>query len=210
MRRVTLRRYTNLVAAIQILRTRKITLLNPQLWDDRNDAYGMSRYAEVRGAKSVLALCFAEQHETYHHWKVFSPGADGVCIEFDRDGLMETVRGKPGIRSGLVKYREIQQLRDKPLRVEQLPFVKRFPYRDEKEFRIVYTDMKNMLDLKDFEFNLASIRRINLSPWTPKVLAESVKATIKSIEGCDAIPLSRSTLVDYDQWKKCLMGAVSK
>ena len=204
---VTLRRYTNLVAAIQMLRNRKITLLNPQLWDDRNDAYGMSLYAEMRDAKSVLALCFAEQHETYHHWKVFSPGVDGVCIEFDRDGLMESIDGKPGIRSGMVKYRQIQQLRAKPPAVEQLPFVKRFPYRDEKEFRIIFTDMKNELDFKDFDFDLGCIKRINLSPWTPKALSDSVKATIKSIDGCEALTLSRSTLVDNDQWKNCLRGA---
>lgn len=206
MGHVTLRRYTNLVAAIQILRTRKITLLNPQLWDDRNDSYGMSRYVDARGAKSVLALCFAEQHETYHHWKVFSPGVDGICIEFDRDGLMAAFDGKPGIRSGMVAYREIKQLRSEPPTVQELPFVKRFPYQDEKEFRVIYTDMKHELGFKDFDFDLACIKRINLSPWTPKVLADSVKATIKSIAGCDAIVLNRSTLVENDQWKSCLMG----
>jgi hypothetical protein len=67
----TFRRYTNLTATIHILKSRTISLLSPELWDDRNDAYFMSRYKELKSAKSVLALCFAETSETYHHWRVF-------------------------------------------------------------------------------------------------------------------------------------------
>lgn len=65
------RRYTNLAAAIHLLQSRKITLLNPARWDDANDAYFMAEYKRLVGAETVLALCFAETAETYHHWRVF-------------------------------------------------------------------------------------------------------------------------------------------
>jgi len=88
MTAVTLRRYTNLAATVHLLRNRCLTLLNPESWDDRNDAYFLAQYKERTNASSVLALCFAEASETYHHWRVFSSGGDGVCIEFDRPKLL--------------------------------------------------------------------------------------------------------------------------
>jgi hypothetical protein len=87
MGKITLRRYTNLAATIHILKSRHISLLSPAFWDDRNDAFFMRRYKERKSAKSVLALCFAEASETYHHWRVFSHGSDGTCIEFDKGHL---------------------------------------------------------------------------------------------------------------------------
>lgn len=49
------RRYTNLAAAIHLLQSRKITLLNPARWDDANDAYFMGEYKRLAGAETVLA-----------------------------------------------------------------------------------------------------------------------------------------------------------
>ncbi len=202
----SLRRYTSLVAAIQILRQRRITLLNPELWDDRNDIYTMRKYQDAVQARSILALCFAQQFETYHHWRVFSQGMDGVCLEFDRERLLEAFANNPHIRSGSVEYYELRKLGKAPPTIEELPFIKRFPYQDEKEFRIVYVDNEHILSFKEFDIDLAAVTRINLSPWMPKPLSDSVKATIRSIPGCDGIRLNRSTLVENEQWKGYVDG----
>jgi hypothetical protein len=58
----TFRRYTNLAAAIHMLRTKSITLLNPATWDDKNDAYYMAEYKRLKDAATVLA--FALQKAT--------------------------------------------------------------------------------------------------------------------------------------------------
>ena len=208
MGKILLRRYTNLVATIHMLRQRVVTLLNPQLWDDRNDAFGIGQYQAARDAKSVLALCFAEQHETCHHWKVFSSGIDGVCLEFDKARLLQAFATNPTVRSGMVAYREISALKQSTLEISELPFVKRFPYQDEREFRIIYEDMTEELTFKDFSIGLDCIQRVNLSPWMPKPLADSVRATIRSIPGCETLKINRSTLIENDQWKKCLSQAV--
>jgi hypothetical protein len=197
----SLRRYTSLVAAIQILRQRRITLLNPELWDDRNDTYSMRKYMEAVQARSILALCFAQQFETYHHWRVYSQGMDGVCLEFDRERLLAAFAYNPLVRHGSVEYYELRTLGKQPPTVEELPFIKRFPYQDEKEFRIIYVDTEQVLSFKDFEIDLGAITRINLSPWMPKALSNSVKATIRSIPGCADLRLNRSTLVENNQWK---------
>src|ERR1700754_2480162 len=93
-----LRRYTNLEATIHLLRSRTITLLNPGSWDDRNDAYFMAEYNRRKNLKTLLALCFANCDETYHHWRVFSHGTDGVCLEFDRGKLLAALAAHPELR----------------------------------------------------------------------------------------------------------------
>jgi hypothetical protein len=59
------RRYTDLPSLIQILTNRKITLLDPATWDDKNDSFFLSTYKEKKKLKSVLALCFTSASETY-------------------------------------------------------------------------------------------------------------------------------------------------
>jgi hypothetical protein len=158
-------RYTDLAATLHMLRTRNITLLNPATWDDTNDSYFMSEYKRLKNAKSVLALCFAESEESYHHWRIFSSGGDGVRIEFDKPAL-------------------------------------RWPYGDEREFRVVYTNLSETVAAKDYPIALSSIRRITLSPWMPRTLSASVKATLRSIDGCSRLNVFQSTLVSNELWKK--------
>ena len=52
----SLRRYTNLAATIHLLSSRKITLLDPSDWEDKNDAYFMAQYKKLKKASSVPAL----------------------------------------------------------------------------------------------------------------------------------------------------------
>jgi hypothetical protein len=162
----------------------------------------MAEYKRLKQAKTVLALCFAETTETYHHWRVFSHGADGVCIEFDKDRLLKVWSGDESVQTRAVAYKEIQQIRDQAaIALEDLPFIKRFPYRDEKEFRVIFVSEDEAVEHKDYPIQLTCIRRITLSPWMSKTLAASVKTTLKSIPGCAMIKVSRSTLVDNDAWK---------
>jgi hypothetical protein len=71
---VTYRRYTNLASLLHILRNRRLTLLSPETWDDKNDAFFLAEYKRIKELKTVLALCIAVREETYHHWQVFSHG----------------------------------------------------------------------------------------------------------------------------------------
>jgi hypothetical protein len=197
------RRYTNLAATIHMLRTQSIALLNPATWDDKNDAYFMAEYKRLKQAKTVLALCFAEQKETYHHWRVFSHGSDGVCIEFDKDKLLSTFKNDNQIRQGNVSYKLIQEVsKIRRVRVDELPFLKRRPYEDECEYRVVYVDAVEEVQFKDYRLEIDWIKRVTLSPWMSKALAKSVKETIKSIDGCSHLSVTRSTLVDNEAWKK--------
>ncbi|MDE0095635.1 MAG: DUF2971 domain-containing protein [Gammaproteobacteria bacterium] len=197
-----LRRYTNLAATIHHLETKSITLLDPGSWDDRNDTFFLDRYKCRVNAKSVLALCFSKASQTYHHWKVFADRGDGICIEFRKEQLLKEIKGNDGYEFGEVSYKTIDEIRSYPPHTDDLPFLKRIPYRDEQEYRIVFVEMDEYAEFKQVNIGLDSIRRINLSPWMPKALAESVKRALKSIEGCENMEVYRSTLIENETWKK--------
>lgn len=84
-----LRRYTDIPALVYLLTERKITLVDPQSWDDANDSYYLSLYREKKKLGSVLALCFTQTSERYHHWRVFAHGSGGVCVSFKRSELVK-------------------------------------------------------------------------------------------------------------------------
>jgi hypothetical protein len=201
----TLRRYSNLPATLHILQNRSLSLLSPNNWDDRNDAFYMLEYQKRMRASSVLALCFAEAPETYHHWRVFSPGSDGVCMEFDKEKLKEKASLDNRFKFQTVDYRTINSANGNGMQIQDLPFVKRFPYKDENEFRIIYVDQNELKEAAPLDISLGWIKRITLSPWMPEPLAEAVKTTMKSINGCRNIKVYRSTLVDNERWKQAAL-----
>lgn len=196
-----LRRYADLTALIYLLRERKITLLDPASWDDTNDSHYLALYREKKGLKSVLTLCFTQADETYHHWRVFAPGSDGVCIRFRRADLLKAVRGRSGLRQKAVTYLKLGKIRKKPLAAADLPFLKRFAFAHESEFRMIY-ESKNAREPKlDIPIPLSSIGRVTLSPWLHPALFPHVKKTLQSIKGCSGLDIRRSTLIGNAEWK---------
>jgi hypothetical protein len=197
------RRYTNLAATIHLLENKCITLLNPATWDDKNDAYFMAEFKRYTRSKTVLALCFAECSQTYHHWRVFSHGSDGVCIEFDKQTLLSYIVDVPGIKYGSMNYKKINDIRKiESLNADELPFIKRQPYAHENEFRIIYTDDNHSLEHKEINADISCINRITLSPWMPSILAKSVRRNLKAIAGCSELKVYCSYLRESERWKQ--------
>ena len=197
-----LRRYTELPYLIDYLNTGELALLNPATWDDRNDSFYIEEYARQSGAKSVYALCMADCAETYHHWRVFSHGSGGACIQFKRENFMATISGIEGLQSERVTYKTIKDLRDHKPSIEDLPFLKRFAFQHEVEFRLFYSSKTKCLPIYRIPVPLRCIDRIILSPWLAKSVASQVKKTLKSIPKCSKLKVYRSTLVENEDWKK--------
>ncbi len=205
----TFRRYTNLASALHILRHQSLTLLSPDTWSDRNDAFFMAEYKRLKGAKALLAICFAVREETYHHWQVFSHGMDGVCLEFDSQKLLSAFNRLECIQHRMVDYELVSNaIRMNDVDLERLPFMKRWPYGDEAEYRAVYVDEAVERSAYPIPIGLDAIKRITLSPWLAPSLVPVVKETIKSLPGCSRLRVYRSTLIDNEQWKK-LTGRVA-
>lgn len=196
-----LNRYTTLPIALDMLARKRITLLSPDTWEDRNDAYFLERYQQELKFRSVVAICFSMTSETFHHWRIFSHGVSGVCIEFDKRQLLRAIDGMAGFSRRQVIYRYIWKPgADRP-DIELWPFLKRKPFEAEAEFRIIYETKKESVRLKHVSIDLSAIRKVTLSPWLSESVAESVIALIKSIDGCEHLNVNRSSLIDNAAWR---------
>lgn len=198
----SLRRYTSLPILIDILNRESLTLLDPRYWDDKNDSYFIEIYKKHFKLKSVLALCFAAAPERYHHWKIYSGSPSGVCIEFKKDYLLNSIGIIEGFKSGYVDYKKISELENSNLNISQLPFIKRYAFKDEREFRLVYESQSKEFPTKDVPIDIKCVSRIILNPWIAKSVFDSVKAVIMRIDGCNKIKIVRTSLIDNEQWKK--------
>ncbi|WP_353225458.1 DUF2971 domain-containing protein [Salinisphaera hydrothermalis] len=197
-----LRRYTELPFLIDFLETKEITLLNPSAWDDRNDSYYLQQYAEAYDLPSIFSLCLTETDETYHHWRVFSHGASGVCIEFHKSLLLKDVTQITGLRAEPVLYRTLDDLRSRPPEIQELPFLKRYAFGDEMEYRFFMACAKRKTATFRIPVGLSAINRVMLSPWLPREVAKRTKSALRSIRGCSKLKVYRSTLVENEAWKR--------
>jgi len=202
MSREYLRRYTNIPALIYLLSERKITLLDPQSWDDTNDSHYLELYREKMNLASVLALCFTRTTQTYHHWRIFANGSSGVCIRFERTKLLNALMKQPGLRLHRVTYRRLDKIGAKKPVIAQLPFLKRSAFKYEREFRVIYEGREKKSTKLDIDIPLSCVDKITLSPWLPYALFTRVKRTLRAIDGCGGLAIVRSTLIGNEEWKK--------
>ena len=179
----------------------KITLLDPISWDDRNDSHYLLVYKNKKRLKTLLAICFTQVAETYHHWRVFAAGPSGVCVKFRRAELLKEVKKCAGIKTREVEYLKIDENRSRKPSIDQLPFIKRYEFKDEREYRAIYESSESDLSKKDIPIPLSCITRITLSPWVHESLSNDVKKVLKGINGCEHIKIVRSTLIDNNKWK---------
>jgi hypothetical protein len=196
-----LRRYTDLPALIYLLKEKKITLLDPTSWDDGNDSHYLLVYKSRKKINNLLAICFTQVPEAYHHWRVFAAGPSSVCIRFRRAALLKAVKGCDGVRTGEVEYLKIEENRKKHPSTDQLPFIKRYAFKDEGEYRVIYESSELDLTMKDIPIPLSCITRITLSPWAHENLTKHIKNVLMGIDGCEKIEIIRSTLIGNDEWK---------
>jgi hypothetical protein len=121
-------------------------------------------------------------------------------IRFFRDRLIAVLKKQPGVTLKDVTYLTATKIGNKDLKVEELPFLKRHPYKDEREFRAIY-ESKNKLESLDITISLNCIDRIILSPWMPEGLEKHVKATLQGIDGCKNLDIRRYSSISNKRWK---------
>jgi hypothetical protein len=183
-----------------MLTNRELTLLNPFSWDDKNDSNFITIYREKCGLTSVLALCFAQSDETYHHWRVFAPGSSGVRVQFNEERLRESFSAIEGLRFERVEYLTIKQLKEQAVAKGRLPFLKRYPFHPEQESRVLWESKTEERSSLPVPIDLSAISRVTLSPWLHPSLVDGVKSLIKRIDGCSSIKIYQSTLTSNSDW----------
>lgn len=197
-----LRRYTDIPALLYMLSRRKITFLDPGNWEDTNDSYYLGLYKKRRALKSLLVICFTQAAESFHHWKVFASGSGGVCVQFDRDELQKAVKARPNVRTRDVTYLTIKKNRKTGIATDDLPFLKRYGFGHEQEFRVIFESKTVASSRLNVDIELSCIEQVTLSPWIDKNLFAEVKKTLQSIELCSKLRVERSSLIGNDEWKR--------
>jgi len=199
-----LNRFTEIQYLKKLLKQKKLTLLNPELsWKDCNDKEAMELYRENKNKKSIYALCLTDERETIHHWNTFAGGKNGCCIEFNYDKLINAIQ-REGVISRSVEYYKIKDLRDLESIIEQLPFLKRCPFRPEKEFRIVALCDEPQKKTFDIPIPLDSIQKITITQQLPESDYKNVEECIKSIYPEFKGIINHSTLLKNSKWIKTL------
>ena len=193
-------RYTSLASALQLGQTGHLTLLDPLTWKDKNDTQYLEAYSHLSGCRSVQALCFTSASETSHHWQAFAPGLDGVRIDFKPDALRNDVSAQADLVFREVEYRDVSMAKQNARDVELLPFLKRRPYEQEKEIRLLFRSRHVSPPGYQLPISPRSISRVVLSPALPNALTSPVKDAVKAVSIFPNLKVYRSTLLENETW----------
>jgi len=206
-----LRRYTDVLAVLDTLRNRRITLLSTMRWVDRNDRAALELYGDRVGYNAVVAYCMTEASETFHHWQVFAGHGFGACIVFNKVPFIEHIT-RLGLLHGKVKYKISSQLgAGGAISSDRIPFLKREVFADEKEYRII-SGLRGLLDTESLsvQIELPIIKRIVLGPSIPRPLADTLEQIIRSFEGCECMQINYSHLHENQIWSRSLARHVGR
>lgn len=198
-----LNRYTTLPVLIDLLRRKKLVLLSPKKWDDRNDAKVMLEYKKRKKLQHLYAVCFSEGDETIHHWTAYSSGSSGCCIAFDREKLLSAVQKITGIRTGAVKYRKIKDLPADGAKLDDMPFTKRWPYRCEEEYRIIFESTNEAATSDGFfeiDISLRTIQKITINQRMPDQVYQTIREYLRQEFKNPDQRINRSTLYENKSW----------
>ncbi|CAN7318828.1 DUF2971 domain-containing protein [Rhizobium ruizarguesonis] len=207
-KRMRIRRYMSIAALIDTLRRQKLAILNPESWDDRNDRLFMRVYKSHTKAGGLYGMCAALRGETYHHWKIFAGGASGACLVLKRrplEAYLDSHQPEPGTE---ISYDEVNYLRlDEvkklsPDHIKDLPFLKRYGFKDEDEYRIVIETVADQQPAIFINCPHAWIDTIYLNPWLYENQAQSLIETIREIPGCEKLNVKPSQLTDSTTWRE--------
>lgn len=196
-----LNRFTTLPVLLDLLRRKKLVLLNPLTWEDRNDTEIILEYKKRKKISDLFAVCFGIGDETIHHWKTYANGISGCCIQFDEDKLLKSFQDVKNFRWGDVKYLKVKKVENATIPKDKIPFTKRWPYRCENEFRILW-EGKTSKSTIDVCIDFNSINKITLSQEIPAEVYESIKELLRDEIGNQTHKINRSTLYENKRWIK--------
>jgi hypothetical protein len=122
--------------------------------------------------------------ERYHHWRIFTDkeSANGVCIEFNRESLQHGLNLIANVRAEPVQYVPLSKMRQAGRYApENLPFIKRNGYRDEREWRVLLTSSQPQRARVEIPFKVEWVHRLILNPWMNEWDRETARGLLKPL-----------------------------
>lgn len=193
-----LNRYTTLPVLLDMLKRKRLVLLDPKSWEDKNDSEILLEYKKRKKVKNLFALCFSYGDETIHHWKTFADGISGCCIEFDSLKLINLLMAQ-NVRYGKVEYKKLKDVTDSTINIDDIPFTKRWPYRCEEEFRIIWAGNTSK-ETYEIPFELNLITKITISQRMPQQVYDTIREYLREVFTNPDQRINRSTLYENCIW----------
>ncbi|MVO78784.1 hypothetical protein GON01_12675 [Sphingomonas sp. MAH-20] len=195
---------------IDMLVRKQLTLLSYRTWIDANDRRALQLYQDNLNYGFVGAMCLTQAAETFHHWQVFASGDAGVCVVFNRARFEALFAARPHFRARSMEYVLLDQIDEiEAVDIDRLPFLKRWGFRDEREFRVIGFAVEQCNSLcAGFEPSL--VERVIMSPFAHPNLVESARAALQNIPGWEGLRIVRSQLTDNQSWQTALTSFVQR
>ena len=137
----------------------------------------------------------------------------GVRIRFDRSELLEAISRYRGmVKGGDIDYlthAQLESLADKRRVIDpiaKLPFVKRYGFRDESEFRIIYESRTKSVRTIDIPIPMSCIKGIIFSYKLNRDDYRAIRKDLLSMKECQGMDIRRSNLTESRAWQ----GAADK
>lgn len=205
-----LRRYTSLPVLIDMLVRNRLTIIGYDHWIDANDRRALELYKGKLRYGFVGAMCLTMAPETFHHWQIFAQGESGVCVVLDRPALERRLAGRPNFIAGAVEYVQLNAIDAiDAADIHRLPFLKRYGFRDEREYRLLgfAPDVGDSLSV---ELTPDLIRRVTFSPATHPRIVDSLRTALRALPGWSGLRVGRSSLTANDTWLEALGRIVDR
>lgn len=167
------------------------------LWD----VFGSDKDEEsLKGAEKPLK-CGPYDHST-------PLAAISVRIQFDRSKLIEAIHKHRGV----ITHGDIEYLTHKELEalanvrkgadpIPRLPFIKRYGFRDESEFRIIYESNRRRVSTIDIRIPMSCIKEITFSYKLNYDDYKAIRKNLLSMRECKDMKVSRSNITGSKAWK---------
>ena len=130
-----------------------------------------------------------------------------VRIRFDRSQLIEAIRNHTGVIWSDIDYKTHEQLkalantRTMSDPIAKLPFIKRYGFRDESEFRIIYESKTASVSKTSIPIPISCINRIIFSYKLNYRVYRAIRSALRSMDGCQDLDIRRSNLTESKRWK---------
>lgn len=186
-----------------------LVLPRARSWDDRNDRVAIEQYERHCDGNRCYALCMTSGSETYHHWKIFTSGIGGVCLKLDRRILLDHLGTIQNATLRDIQYWSLNEFKASELDVNDIPFIKRYAYRDEKECRLVLVNDQDSPTLQ-LELPRDAIKGIILNPWVDEDTAIAMKEVLRTAAKNPELKVNRTELLNSARWQERIEDAMDQ
>jgi hypothetical protein len=216
----------------ELFENEELVFLKPEAWKDPFENY-LSKivFEDSNGLKyninylnKVYGQCYSLGTETSLMWDAYSPNSDGVRIKIEKDKLIDYLRTSTNYKGDsfycekviykrygdFVSYMNdnvnlIRLFRNQNSGLIKYLFEKRYEYRDEREFRIMYDTNKDsesygkLLRIKIPVLDI--VDSVRFDPKMPEKDCSKLVDYFKNI-GMDGRKVRRSLLYKYEVKRK--------